>query len=344
MGLKQETDLKVSEEAAMWLHRLQEQDRPQVRAEFSQWVRKGATHLEEFLFAQAIWKEMDHIDAGMRKRLWPADAADSVVAFPERENSRPEPKTRVKRPRWILSAAAGLAMLAIGCALFVFYFRSNVFVTAVGEQKSVKLADGSIMHLNTNSRAEVSMMDRERVIRLTAGEALFSVEHDARRAFYVLTDSARIRALGTQFNVYRNSSTETRVAVVDGVVQVSLIQRRGSAALPATQTPMPVQLKAGDEAEIARGHVVKTPASSIQRAVSWRTRRLEFPGNPVGEIADEFNRYNSRPIRIEGDGIKARRMSGIFDADDPSPLIRYLERDPKIEVVRGANEILIRPR
>lgn len=34
----------------------------------------------------------------------------------------------------------------------------------------------------------------------------------------------------------------------------------------------------------------------------------------------------------------------VFDADDPSPLVRFLERDPNIEVVEGADEILIRPR
>jgi ferric-dicitrate binding protein FerR (iron transport regulator) len=64
MGLRQggeeRQDPQASEEAAVWLQRLRVEDSPRVRAEFSAWIRKGATNLEEFLFAQAIWKELDH--------------------------------------------------------------------------------------------------------------------------------------------------------------------------------------------------------------------------------------------------------------------------------------------
>lgn len=82
----------------------------------------------------------------------------------------------------------------------------------------------------------------------------------------------------------------------------------------------------------------------LGRAVSWRARRLMFPGDPVSAIADEFNRYNKTQIRIEGADLQTRRMSGVFNADDPSPLLRYLEGDPGVEVVRERDAILIRSR
>ena len=50
--------------------------------------------------------------------------------------------------------------------------------------------------------------------------ALFVVEHDTARPFIVSAGTAKIRAVGTQFNVYRRS-TGTDVAVVEGVVQVT---------------------------------------------------------------------------------------------------------------------------
>jgi len=89
MGLKQGGkdggNLQASEEAAVWLQRLREHDTPEVRAEFSAWVRKGAVNLEEFLFAQATWKELDYVDPDMRKRLWSVEGPETVVDFPVRE-------------------------------------------------------------------------------------------------------------------------------------------------------------------------------------------------------------------------------------------------------------------
>src|SRR5262249_15310936 len=159
MGLSQDKDLKASEEAAVWLQRLREQETPELRAEFSAWIRKGATNLEEFLFSQAIWKEMDHIDEGMRERLWSAEASDAVVALPPRDSLKVRDAWREaeKAPRlrraWLASAAAIVALAVLGwAAVALFDSRADVYVTALGEQKSVQLGDGSIMHLNTSSR------------------------------------------------------------------------------------------------------------------------------------------------------------------------------------------------
>jgi transmembrane sensor len=238
--------------------------------------------------------------------------------------------------------AASVLITLLAGWLLLGRFGSTIYVTDPGEQKSVRLQDGSIVHLNTSSRIEVSFSDTERVIRLDSGEALFAVKPDRNRPFFVLTDSARIRAVGTQFNVYRSSGAETRVAVIEGAVQVSSISGVGLFTASAREQAVGVQLKAGDEADVDRDRVLKVPKPNVERAVSWRARRLVFPGNPIGEIAAEFNRYSKRSIRVEGDELRAHRMSGVFDADDPSPMLRYLEQDPAIEVIQHGEEIVIR--
>lgn len=352
MGLKREPDLKVSEEAAVWLFRLHEEDTPTVRAEFDAWVRQGAANLQEFLLAQAIWKEMDHIGPQMRERLWSADDVSAVVDFPGKGTARAPACARRRAHRWMIAAAvaavavAGLGALSLWSGLpFSLLGRADVYATEMGEQKSVKLADGSVIHLNTASRAEVRIGEQERVIRLVSGEALFAVAPDPRRSFTVLTDDARIRALGTEFNVYRTGRADTRVAVVEGLVQVDLVGPGGSrsgAGPGASATD--VRLKAGEEARISAGHLAKAQKPDIDRALSWRQRRLIFPGNPLIEIAEQFNRYNREQIRLEGESVRARRISGLFDADDSSPLLQYLERDPAVEVVRSKEGVLIRPK
>ncbi len=362
MGLtRHDADLKVAEEAAYWLHRLRAEDTPQTHAQFSAWVKKSTLNLQEFLFAQAVWKELDHVDPAMREKLWSVGDEEPVIPLLEGRGraasvlqSRSEPLRR-RRFVWTLTAAASLAVLALASVLFVdLPLRRGVYATDIGDQKAVKLEDGSVVHLNTRSRAEVRYTERERVVTLLEGEALVVVEHDGSRPFYVLTEAARIRALGTQFNVYRGSAAETRVAVVQGLVQVSARtdpadeMDAGRGAPPTSPAAEPtgssIQLAAGDEAAVAAGEIVKAPVPDVERAVAWRARRLVFPGDPVGEIVTEFNRYNRTQIRIEDDELRSRRMSGVFDADDPSPLIEYLARDPEVVVQRAGNEIVIRPR
>jgi transmembrane sensor len=352
MGLKQTShssdgDLQVSQEAAVWLQRLREQDTPEVRAEFAAWIRQGATNLQEFLFAQAVWQELDHMDDDMRRRLWSNENAQEIVAFPARERARPGALRLSASPRRyrLLSAAAIVIAVAIGWAMVSLVTpRSNVYATERGEQRSIKLSDGSVVDLNTSSRLKASFTKTQRVVRLSAGEALFKVAHDPQRPFYVVTDSAQIRAVGTEFNVYRSSGMRTRVAVIEGVVQVSAIRHADSSPTPQAAESNTLQLRAGDEVSVEPAAIVKAPVPNVERAVAWRERRLMFPGDPIGEIAAEFNRYNEIPIRIEGERLQAHQMSGVFDAHDPSPLLQHLERDPAIEIVRSPHEILIRSR
>lgn len=352
-----EEDFRIAEEAALWLQRLEREDTPQVHAEFSAWIKRGAVNLQEFLFAKAVWMELGHVDPAVRARLdaAAADAQSSVIdlsaartpgatpvkAAAEEQVSMPT-GVRAERRRgfvWLGAAAACLvAMISAVIALIATRDDAQIYATTIGDQKAIKLADGSVMHLNTASRVEVRYSQQERMLRLIEGEALFTAAKDPARPFVVLTESARIRALGTQFNVYRNNSGETRVTVLDGAVQVS--ETRTSAG-----SQNAVRLAAGDEAKVDRGaRIIKDVVPNVQRAVAWRARRLMFPGAPVSQIAEEFNRYNRVQIRVEGEALRQRRMSGVFDADDPSPLIRFLSGSPEVTVVRGDHEILIRPR
>lgn len=339
MGLTPEQDMKIAEEAALWVQRLREQDTPELQAAFSEWARQGTRHVEEFLFAQAIWKEFDRVDPTAAGRLQTQGPEDSIVAFPKQAPITVRAPTG-RRIAWRVAAGIAAAVVAVFAWTQLPFDPQRTYVTEVGEQKILKLADGSLIRLNAVSRAVIDFDDHTRLVRLTEGEALFTVAHDTSRPFIVVTDTAHVRAVGTQFNVYRNDANGTRVAVIEGVVQVST----GSAVSPAARdvSVAPIQLTAGDEAQVVHGGIQKTEKPNIERAVSWTQRKLMFPGNELREIVAQFNRYNDKPIRIEAPELDARRMSGVFDADDPAPLLNHLASDPQIEVVRGSDAIVIR--
>jgi transmembrane sensor len=337
---------KAAEEAAWWLHRLKQDHTPEVQAAFVSWVRKASIHLEEFLFAQAIWRELDQVDPTLRARYEDGVGQRSVVDFPAtREAPMAQPLRSRRRLPWKIGVAAMLAMIAIAAILWAAApFGANMYATVVGEQRAIKLADGSVMHLNTRTRAEVHYSSSSRTVRLQTGEALFTVERDPLRPFVVITDSARVRALGTAFNVYRRSEGDTHVSVVDGAVQLTVPgsqENSTSQAAMQSSSSHEIRLARGDEAQVVRGRIVRTEAPDVQRAVAWRARELVFSGRPVEEIAAEFNRYNKAQIRVEGETLQKHRMSGVFAADDPTPFVRFLSKEPGVAVTRDGDKVVI---
>lgn len=368
-------DMSVQEQAAQWLCDLQEADEA-TRAQFTHWLKASPLHIQAFLELEALWNEMDRVDAKraidideLLKTHEPHAIASNVVALPSRVDESRAPR---QPSRWRQAATvAAVALLAlIGAWTVPSLLGKQTYVTAVGEQRTLKLSDGSVIHLNTDSRVEVRYTESARDLRLIEGEALFSVERDPARPFRVSASTSVIQAIGTQFNVY-NRADGTSVAVIEGVVKIlppnalepararreSHPERNSAPALEqscsmlATQSvpgsntveACELQLAAGETAYVAKsGSVEKAPASNIEEAIAWKQRRLVFRSDTLADVADEFNRYNRTKIRIDGDALKTRRLIGTFNADDPESLALFLSQDESVAVERSGSEIVIR--
>ncbi len=213
MKSSQADKLRVSEEAALWLHRLEREDSAATRADFSCWVKQGARNLEEFLLAQAVWRELDHAAKLPREALKAALSAKNAIRLnPGLETAREDlfereageaaapdatrPHLRGQPSRlWAVAAAVAVAMVCVLWLVFRPLGHGPSYVTGIGEQQALKLEDGSVIHLNTLTRVEVQYSAHDRVVRLLNGEALFLVTRDPNRPFIVVTDSARILAV-----------------------------------------------------------------------------------------------------------------------------------------------------
>jgi len=193
----------------------------------------------------------------------------------------------------------------------------RTYSTVRGEQRTQKLPDGSVLHLNTDSAVTVRYSRTERLAILDRGQALFEVAHQDERRLRVQTDRAGIVAVGTQFDVYRRSGTTT-VTVVEGSVEVY----RGGAPPPTGGEPS-VRLDPGDQLDVgdrigARRHV------DAHAVVAWLQRQIAFQDEPLGEVAAEFNRYGPITVEIKDDSLRALPISGIVDAYDTDSFAAYL--------------------
>lgn len=112
------------------------------------------------------------------------------------------------------------------------------YKTAVGEQREVMLADGTSLHLNTNSAIKIHFSQQERLIELIKGEVLIETGHeksDIYRPFKVSTQHGLATALGTKFMV-RDHIQHTTVSVFDGAVKIATKHSNHSVTLQAGES------------------------------------------------------------------------------------------------------------
>lgn len=325
----------IAQQAAQWLCELSYSDTGK-RADFVQWLKRSPAHVEEFLLASTVCAsfargqadDTNEINRLVEEALHaPADA--EVMRLHPTADARPNDArpSRRKHRSW-MAVAAAICTLVLGTLLVIPWAidRMNSYTTRTGEQRTIRLEDGSRVQMNARSRFTVRYSTDARDVELMEGEAVFDVQHDPSRPFRVHTGDAIIQAVGTQFNVYRQASGHTVVSVLEGVVQVT---RESAGAEPRIATGRPatqVRIRAGQGADVPpSGSIEKQEHTDIARVMSWQNRRLVFREERLQNIAAEFARYSPYHLELRGVSVKDKRITGTFDADDPQSLVMFLD-------------------
>lgn len=337
------------------------------RESFSEWLLRSPAHVEEYLQVSSSWYLVSAGAEGAPQADALVSAAkahhsnDNVVPLPSR-SARSAPPVSVEGRRgpstvtWRIALAASL----VSGALWITYLHRQspmIFETAVGKQSSFKLQDGSILSLNTNSKARVTWLAGERHIDLDRGEARFAVAKDPSRPFTVTTATATVRVVGTVFNVRAEPRT-TQVAVLEGHVEVTVASAGSDSPddTPASATEAAgashsptierVRLAAGERAAVTQRGIQTNEGPPIESVAAWTQRRLVFREQPLSEVIREFNRYRTHPLLLDDPELAALRINGTFDPGDPDSLLTYLGLYEAVQVDRlsdGSQRLLRRP-
>jgi len=204
-----------------------------------------------------------------------------------------------------------------------------------GEQLTERLADASVLHLNTDTAVDVRYERAGRHIEIERGQVVFEVAHDATRPFRVRTGTAEVVDVGTKFDVYRQPGS-TLVTVLEGRVTVAAITPGANANQGL------VLVGAGEQVRVAEGAMPSSPAKvDAQRATAWLRRQIAFEHEPLALVAAEFNRYASKPIEIETPALGALTVSGVFAADDTESFIAFLRSLDGVRVEVTATRIRV---
>ena len=82
-------------------------------------------------------------------------------------------------------------------------------------------------------------------------------------------------------------------------------------------------------------------AVDVQQAVAWLKRRIAFEQRPLGEVANEFNRYVAIRIEIDDPVLRILPISGVFDAYDVDSFSAFLQTLDGVRVERAATRIRV---
>ncbi|MBS0539559.1 MAG: FecR domain-containing protein [Proteobacteria bacterium] len=283
----------------------------QDRLAFRQWRQRTPAHEAAAAEAEALLTVVGQTRQADALRLPPAPV-------PFRTSARPMGR------RTMLAGGAGVAAAAAAAfvvmpslpplaALYADY------TTAVGERRRVDLADGSVAYLNTGTALSVDYTAQARRLTLHQGQALFEVAKNPNRPFIVAAEGMETQALGTTFSVRRTGSC-ANVVVSEGVVEVRVGADAG------------VRLEAGQKYSFGSNGPRKLRTVDVERATAWQRGKLIFNSRPLGQVVTELQRYQKTRIVIVDDGLKALRVTGVFDLDHPEHLLRAVVATTKARI------------
>jgi transmembrane sensor len=205
-------------------------------------------------------------------------------------------------PLWYkVAGAAALFIMIVWLTLKIDVFtnkqspqKRNMVSTRLGEHRTIKLSDGSVVWLSSGSRVEypAHFGATSREISFD-GEAFFDVAKDKRHPFIIHTLGTSVKVLGTTFNVHAfKESSDITVSLITGKVDFSY--QNGRVQLSPKQRIIYNKSKQT---------VRKQPITDADAITGRRLGRYEYKNITVEAIADDLHKNFNVNIKVEG-GVK----------------------------------------
>jgi transmembrane sensor len=298
-------DSTISAQARGWALAVIGEDFPPERsAEFEAWLKADPRHAQAYDQAERTLMLLDEA------------LASPMLARPARHATR-----------WIWPGAAIAAGLVAAAVLAT---PPVVIQSAPGQTREVNLADGSHVTLAPASSLRPAWRLARRTYVLQRGEAFFAVRHDPAHPFTVAAGDAKVRVLGTRFDVHRTAGDRVRVEVEQGLVEVA----RGASV---------ARVAAGQGALADASGVRTANLITSDAAGAWRRGRLAYVAAPLEDVVADLNRYGLN-VRVTPDAAGLKVTAGLRP-DQAGAFVAELPRVLPVTVARKADGgLLIRAR
>lgn len=173
--------------------------------------------------------------------------------------------------------------------------------TLKGQKLSIKLADGTLVQLNSESVLRVPEQFETDSRSVTfEGEAFFKVAKDVSRPFAIRTNQTTVTVLGTRFNVRAYPAEQhTSVVVEEGRVRFSAAKQN-------------LVLEANQQGIFTSSLKMEQHVVNVDKYLAWKDGRLVFDDEPLGDIAKTLERWYGVKMVIGNPHLATQRYSGKF--------------------------------
>lgn len=269
------------------------------QAAVNEWVSQSEANKKHYHQFKQIWDSSKEIAATSTVN---EDAA--WARFQERvtteEETTPKQIPLTRRPNW-MQVAASLVLL-VSCGWLLSYFVLGTTTTLVADNQVITetLPDGTQVTINKGSSLSFNSRFRgdSRDVVLD-GEAFFDVTPNKEKPFIITADAAKIKVVGTSFNV-KSSAEATEVIVETGIVEVS------------KKTEM-VKLLPKEKATVLKSQPAPIKADVDDALYSYyRSNELVCNNTPLWRLVDVLNQAYDVQVTIENPELKSLPITTTF--------------------------------
>jgi len=316
-----ETRERLEQEAVAWHARLTS-GAPAAAdlAEFEAWRGQSPAHDQAYRRIESLWRQLEGPLRADLKRRHHAEKSSRTKAWWRRSGA---------------GLAAACAVLATALAFYPDYLFNSWadYHTRIGGRADVQLADGSLIHLNTDTALDVEINGGERRVRLLRGEAEFEVAHDSSRPFRVQSGDTVTEALGTRFVV--------RYARSAGVITLLQGRVRAARLAPSGEFGTAVVLAPGESAAFDGRSLSEPQAADATASNAWRRGRLIMNFVPLKQVIAEINRYRRSPIKLLDADLGEREINAAIDLGNVDAWLNALPATLPVHIRRAGPFVMI---
>ena len=202
----------------------------------------------------------------------------------------------------------------------------------------VTLEDGTLVHLNYNSRLIYPEKFGDRRDVILDGEAYFMVAKDKSRQFVVHTPQGDVKVYGTEFWVNTRADAQAsqpstvsyQLALVSG--SISFTPANGKEAM----------LKPGQELSIVNSQLSITDVDTAPY-VAWNTGNFVFDDCPLEQLTDVLARWYGMKVRFYSDSSRHILFTGILSRyADVMTSLESISAVANVEITIGGNTIIVK--
>ena len=226
-----------------------------------------------------------------------------------------------------LKIAASITVIALfsWVLYLIFFSHQRIFKESGDTMVQLDLPDGSEVWLNHDSRVayQDDFNSDTRTVTLT-GEAFFEVKSDPQKPFIIETNNARIKVLGTSFNVRAyGGPNSTEVFVATGLVNFSNINNKEG-----------INLKPGETAATKNNTVLMLEPVESQNVLAWKEKQLIFKRSSLNTVIKNLETYFRIDMEIRNEDISRCRFTGSFSEPTLEEIIEALSVSLDLNIIK----------